>query len=259
MRRLLALHAWAAIAFLWLPMVAVALLSFSESRYGLRLEGFTLRWYANLAADARLAEYLRNTLVVALASTALATALGTFLALALARQRFRLRAALEGLLYLPLVVPDVVLGIALLILFTLLREWLGGPQLSLLTVTLGHTAFQLSYVTLVVRARLSLLDPALEEAARDLGATPWQAFAHVTLPLLAPGIGAGALLALSLSLDDFVITFFTAGSGSTTLPLYLYSSLKLGIRPEIHALSTLLMGSTILALLIGYLHARKRP
>ncbi len=258
MKRLLSLHAWLVFAFLYLPIVVIVALSFNQSRFGVRFTGFTFDWYIRLFNNDRILDYLTNTLIVAVVSTVVSTILGTLLAIGLVRYQFRLRNALRYLLYVPVVVPDVVMGISLLLLFDVVRDAVGWPRLSLFTIILAHISFQIAYVTLVVRARLMLLDPTLEEAAKDLGATPWHTFREVTLPLIMPGVVAGALLAFSLSLDDFVITFFTSGPGSTTLPLYIYSSVKLGVSPEIHALSTLMVGATILILVLGTLFWRKR-
>ncbi len=258
MKRLLSLYAWLVFAFLYLPIVIIVALSFNQSRFGVRFTGFTFDWYIRLFNNERILEYLTNTLIVAVVSTVVSTILGTLLAIGLVRFQFRWQEALRYLLYVPVVVPDVVMGISLLLLFDVVRDAIGWPRLSLFTIILAHISFQIAYVTLVVRARLMLLDPALEEAAKDLGATPWQTFREVTLPLIMPGVMAGALLAFSLSLDDFVVTFFTAGPGSTTLPLYIYSSVKLGVSPEIHALSSLMVGLTILILLLGTLFWRKR-
>lgn len=258
MRRLLALHAALVYAFLYLPLFVILALSFNASRRGVRFTGFTLDWYRALFQDPRILEYLLNTLLVALSSTLVSTLLGTLLALGLVRYRFRLSAFLRYLLYLPVVVPDVVMGISLLLLFAFSRELLGFPRLSLLTVILGHITFQLPFVALVVRSRLLLLDPSLEEAARDLGATGWKTFWHVTFPLIWPAVLAGALLAFTLSLDDFVVTFFTAGPGATTLPLYIYSSVKLGVSPKVHALSALLILASALLLLLGRVLWKRR-
>ncbi len=258
MKRLLSIHAWLVFAFLYLPIVVIVALSFNKSRFGVRFTGFTFDWYIRLFSNERILEYLTNTLIVAVVSTLVSTILGTLLAVGLVRYQFRLQTALRYLLYVPVVVPDVVMGISLLLLFDVVRDAIGWPRLSLFTIILAHISFQIAYVTLVVRARLMLLDPTLEEAAKDLGATPWLTFREVTLPLIMPGVVSGALLAFSLSLDDFVVTFFTAGPGSTTLPLYIYSSVKLGVSPEIHALSTLMVGITILVLLLGTLFWRKR-
>lgn len=257
-KKILRIYGWCLLALLYLPIAVVVVQSFNQSRYGVQFTGFTLDWYQRLFQNQRLLEYLANTLILAVVSTLLATLLGTLLALALARYRFRMRPLLQTLLYLPVVLPDVVMGISLLLMFSYLRQELGFPRLSLWTVVLAHVSFQLAYVTLVVRARLALLDPTLEEAARDLGANEIRTFTRVTLPLIAPGVMAGALLAFTLSLDDFVITFFTAGSGSTTLPLYIFSAVRLGVTPEVHALSTLLLGFTLLALILAQRLWRKR-
>lgn len=257
-KRLLSVYAWLVFAFLYLPIVVIVALSFNKSRYGVSWTGFTLEWYSRLFANERVLEYLGNTLVVATVSTTVSTIIGTLLAVGLVRYRFRLQNGLRYLLYTTVVVPDIVMGISLLLLFAEVRSLIGWPRLSLLTIILGHISFQIAYVTLVVRARLMLLDPALEEAALDLGANNWRTFREVTLPLISPGVVSGALLAFSLSLDDFVVTFFTSGSGSTTLPLYIYSAVKLGVSPEIHALSTLMVGATILVLVLGVLFWRNR-
>ena len=254
MRRLLSFHALLVYLFLYLPILVVVALSFNESRRGVHFTGFTLKWYQGLFQDPRVLEYFANTLV----STLVSTVLGTLLALGLVRYRFPGKGFLRYLLYVPVVVPDVVMGVSLLLLFAFSRELLGFPRLSLLTVILGHITFQVAFVTLVVRSRLLLLDPALEEAARDLGARGFQTFLHVTLPLAWPGVAAGALLALTLSLDDFVVTFFTAGPGATTLPLYIYSSVKLGVSPKVHALSSLIVGLSAFFLALGYAISRRR-
>lgn len=258
MKRMLSIHAWLVFGFLYLPIVVIVALSFNQSRFGVRFTGFSFDWYIRLFNNDRILDYLTNTLIVAVVSTIVSTILGTLLAIGLVRFKFRLQNALRYLLYVPVVVPDVVMGISLLLLFDVVRDAIGWPRLSLFTIILAHISFQIAYVTLVVRARLMLLDPTLEEAAKDLGATPWLTFREVTLPLILPGVIAGALLAFSLSLDDFVVTFFTSGPGSTTLPLYIYSSVKLGVSPEIHALSTLMVGATILILILGTLFWRKR-
>ncbi|WP_026234756.1 ABC transporter permease [Calidithermus timidus] len=258
MKRLLATYSWLVFAFLYLPIAVIVVLSFNDSRFGVSWTGFTFKWYEALLENRRIGEYLGNTLVVAFSSTLVSTVLGTLLAIGIVRYEFRLRSFLRYLLYVPVVVPDVVMGISLLLLFDTVRDSIGWPRLSLFTIILAHISFQIAYVTLVVRARLMMLDPALEEAARDLGADNWRTFWEVTLPLTWPGVVAGALLAFSLSLDDFVVTFFTSGAGSTTLPLYIYGKVKTGITPEVHALSTLMVGATILTLVLGVLFWRRR-
>ena len=173
--------------------------------------------------------------------------LGTLLGFGLSRYDFLGRRFIARLLYVPLFVPDVVMAVALLLFYSLARNWFGLFELGLVTMILGHVTFQIPFVAVVVRARLAGLDPALEEAAHDLGANEWQTFRHVTLPLILPGVLAGAMLAFTLSLDDFVVSFFTSGPGATTLPILIYSSVKRGITPDINALSTLI----ILASVIG--------
>ncbi|HXE57846.1 MAG TPA: ABC transporter permease, partial [Gemmatimonadales bacterium] len=222
--------------FLHLPVLVLVLFSFNDARFSVAWSGFTLRWYARLLERADLWAALRNSVVVGLASTLISTALGTLLALGLARGRFRGRAAVEGALYLPVVTPEIVTGISLLVLFAAL-----GVPLGLGTVTVAHVAFNISFVTLVVLARLRGMDRSLEEAALTLGATEWTAFWRVTLPQLWPGILAGALLAFTMSFDDFVITFFVAGVGSTTLPLLVYSMVRRGIEPSVNAISTIIL------------------
>ncbi len=250
-RTLLAGHAALVYLFLYAPVVVLAAFSFNAGHRTAVWEGFTFAWYRKLLDNDLLLQATRNSLVVALAATAVATVLGTAAALGLARG-VRDRGATRGLLTLPMVLPEVVLGAALLLLFGAVRL-----RLSLATVALAHVVFGISYVTLVVRARLAGLDPALEEAARDLGAGPFETFRRVTLPLAAPGIAAGALLVFILSLDDYVVTSFVAGVGATTLPLHLYSMLKVGVTPEVNAVSTLLLAVTIG--LIAVVHRLLRP
>jgi spermidine/putrescine transport system permease protein len=222
--------------FLYLPVAVLIAYSFNAARLATTWQGFSLQWYAVLARDHALAVALQNSLLIAMASTVIAVPLGVGAAIGLERLPRRSRAWLEGTFLLPLVMPEIMMGVSLLLLFVLV-----GMPLGLLTVTIGHAAFNVPVVMVLVRARLKKLDPHLEEAARDLGATPWQAFRRVTLPLLQPAVIGAALLALTMSLDDFVVTFFTAGPGATTLPLKVYSMIKTGISPEINALSAILV------------------
>jgi spermidine/putrescine transport system permease protein len=179
------------------------------------------------------------------------------LALGLRREKFIGRGLTERTLQTVIVVPDIVMAIALLMFYAVIRKWFDSFSPGLLTMALAHITFQIPFVTLVVRARLAGLDPSLTEAARDLGATGWQTFRHVTLPLICPGILAGALLAFTLSLDDFVVSFFTTGPGATTLPILIYSSVKRGLTPDIHALSTLLILASLLATITVMLLQKK--
>jgi spermidine/putrescine transport system permease protein len=222
--------------FLYLPIVVLIVYSFNAAKLAATWQGVSLEWYRVLARDRALAAALGNSLLIATVSTAIATLLGTGAAVGLERAPRRGRAWLDALLLAPLVMPEVLMGVSLLLLFVLVKVPLGLP-----TVTISHAAFNLPLVLVVVRARLRKLDPHLEEAARDLGATPWQAFCRVTLPLLRPAIAGAALLAFTVSLDDFVVTFFTAGPGATTLPLKAYSMIKTGVSPEINALSAMLV------------------
>lgn len=237
------------IAFLYLPIAVLVVYSFNAANLAATWQGFSFEWYRLLAQDYALAVALQNSLLIAAASTLIATPLGVGAAIGLERLPGRRPAWLDTALLVPLVMPEVLMGVALLLLFVLVKMPLG-----LLTVTIGHAAFNIPLVMVVVRARVRRIDPQLEEAARDLGATPWQALRRVTLPLLRPAIVGASLLAFTVSLDDFVVTFFTAGPGATTLPLKVYSMIKTGISPEINALSAILvlvsMGLVALSLLV---------
>jgi spermidine/putrescine transport system permease protein len=228
---------------LHLPVLVLVAFSFNASRFSVAWSGFTLGWYRALAARPDILAALRMSLVVGLAATAIATALGTALALGLHRWAGRARRRAEAALYVPVVTPEIVAGISLLALFAALRVPLG-----LGTVVAAHATFCLPFVAVVVLARLAGMDGALEEAAQTLGATPWQALRRVTLPLLAPGIIAAALLAFTLSFDDFVVTFFVAGPGTTTLPLLVYGMVRKAVEPTINAVGSLILAVTTLAL-----------
>jgi spermidine/putrescine transport system permease protein len=234
-------------AFLWAPILVVFVYSFNAARYGGPWRGFTTDWYVRLFDSAEKLAAAENTAVLALASTVIATLLGTLLGYGLARYRFPGKALFSFLMYVPVVIPDIVLAVSLLLLFALLRQTLGGFELGMTTMVLSHVTFQIPFVAIVVRSRLVGADPAIEEAAHDLGATGWQTFRHVTLPQLWPAVLAGAMLAFTLSLDDFVVSFFTTGPGATTLPILIYSSVKRGITPDINALSSLIVAITIVA------------
>ncbi|MBM3879545.1 MAG: ABC transporter permease [Verrucomicrobia bacterium] len=243
-------------AFLYLPIAVVVVFSFNAARYNPAWEGFSLQWYAALLDNRAAQAAVRNTLILALSSTAVATVLGTLLGFGLSRYRFPGRNWVAQSLQVPVFIPDIVMAAALLLGFSLAREWTGRPQLGLTTMVLAHVSFQIPFVAVVVRARLAGLDPALEEAARDLGANSAQAFRHVTLPLILPGVLAAAMLALTLSLDDFVVSFFTSGPGSTTLPILIYSSVKRGLTPEINALATLMVVAAVLVAAVLSLYRR---
>lgn len=249
--------AWFVYALLYAPIAVVVVFSFNAARSGMEWQGATVNWYRQLFENEQVQSALRVSLIVAFTSTALATVLGTSLALALDRHIRRGRELINGLLAVPVFVPDIALAVALMIFFGVLRSWFGLFELGLTTIIAGHVTFQIPFVAMVVRARLNGMDPTLEEAARDLGATPRQVLRHVTLPLLLPGIVAGAMLAFTLSLDDFVVSFFSGGPGSTTLPVFIYASVKRGVTPEIHALSTLLMAVSVIATVVAMMLQRR--
>jgi spermidine/putrescine transport system permease protein len=244
--------------FLYLPLAVVSVASINSSRFGTEWKGFTLEWYRTAGADPQVITALQNTLVLALASTAMATVLGTLLGYGLGRHSFKGKEVLSQAMLFPIAVPDIVMAVSLLTFYALLRRWTGFGQLGLGTMIISHVTFQIPFVAMVVRARLRGFDPALEHAAADLGATRLQQIWHVTLPLLRPGIVAGALLAFTLSLDDFVVSFFTSGPGSTTVPIYIYSAVKRGVTGEVHALSTILIMSGAIAAAVIALGPSKR-
>lgn len=244
--------------FLYAPIAVVTLYSFNARRYGMVWSGFTTQWYGQLLKSSEKIVAAENTIVLAIASTAVSTLLGTLLGYGLSRYGFPGKKLFSWLMYIPVVIPDIVMAVAMLLFFALLRGWIGLFELGLPTMILAHITFQIPFVAIVVRARLSGMDPAIEEAARDLGADGWQTFRHVTLPIIAPGVVAGALLAFTLSLDDFVVSFFTAGPGSTTLPILIYSSVKRGVTPDINALSTLIVLASVAGTLLISLPPRAR-
>jgi spermidine/putrescine transport system permease protein len=230
---------FAVLIFFYLPIVMLIITSFNESRFGGVWKGFSLKWYQQLFTEEALWKALRNSLFIGIGATIVSSILGTLAALTLHRYRSMLQKAHYGLVYTPLVIPDVLMGMSLLLFFVAVHL-----QLGLFTIFIAHTTFCLSYVTFVVLARLQTFDYSLIEAAQDLGASYWQTFWRIKLPLLLPAILSGALLAFTLSIDDFVITFFVAGPGSTTLPIYIYSLMKFGSTPIINALSTVLILAT---------------
>ncbi len=232
-------------AFLYLPLAIVVLFSFNDSKLNAEWVGFTWNWYQVLAADSDMLHAAFNSLSIALIAAALATVLGTMAGIAMHRYRPRL---LPFMVLTPVAMPEILLGVSLLIFFI---SVFGQESLSLLTVIIAHVTFCIGFVAIVVRARLAGMDESIFEAARDLGATPWQTFRNVTLPLVMPGIIASALMAFTLSIDDFVITFFTSGVGVKTLPLQIYSMIKTAVTPEVNAVSTLLLTLTLAMILIA--------
>ncbi len=248
--------------FLWAPILLLVIFSFNDSRSVAQWRGFTLQWYSNIfndvvGAEARFStgqmlNSLGNSLIVAAAATIIATTLGTMVALSLVRGNYPGKKYIDGLLFLPIVIPEITQAVSLLLFFNIVFDFLqtsAGLRVTpgFGTIIIGHVAFNISYVAIVVRSRLADMNPRYEEAARDLGANEWRTFWRITFPLILPGVISGALLAFTLSLDDFVITFFNSGPGTTTLPVYVYGLLKLTVTPEINAISTLiLLGSTVL-------------
>lgn len=246
---------WLAIGlflFLYIPILILIIYSFNDGRQIGLWSGFSLRWYGELFQDESVLSALQLSLWVAFWSTLISTFLGTLTALALERQNFWGKVTYDAILYLPVIIPDIVMALSTLLFFVVL-----GVALSKYTILIAHVAFNISFVAIVVRARLADMNSTLEEAAADLGANEWQTFRRVTLPLLMPGIISGALLAFTLSLDDFVITFFVAGPGSTTLPVRVYSMIRFGLTPEVNAVSTLMfLGSTLLVIISLVLQRR---
>lgn len=228
--------------FLYVPILILIIYSFNENKVVGVWSGFSTQWYAELFQDEAVLDALMVSLWVAFWSTLVSTILGTLVAMAMERHRFRGKLVLDAGMYLPVIIPDIVMALSTLLFFVMF-----SVALSRYTILIAHVAFNISFVAIVVRARLADMDPNLEEAAADLGADEWNTFRRVTLPLLMPGIVAAALLAFTLSLDDFVITFFVSGPGSTTLPVRVYSMIKFGVTPEVNAVSTLMfVGSTLL-------------
>lgn len=236
--------------FLYVPIVMVVVLSFNSGRSALNLKGFSTRWYAELFRDGDLGHALLNTLVVAVGAMTFSTVLGTLLAVGLVRHARS--TALDAVAMAPAILPDLVLAIGLLSFFT----WL-GLSLGLTTVMIAHAAFGTAFVVAVVRARLVQLDGSLEEASQDLGAGWFETFLRVTLPSIAPAVLAGALLSFTLSLDEFVIAFFTNGPNTPTLPIEIYSRVRFGVTPEINALATILLLVSVLAVVVGALALRR--
>ncbi len=236
MKRGLAIYAALAYAFLHVPLATLVVFSFNASRFTL-WEGFSLRWYHTVFTDPEMADAAWNSVIIAVVSTIISTVAGTLAAYALWKRASRI---ISGSLYLSLVTPEIVTGISLLAFFQWAFRWLGW-HLGLYTVILAHISFSIAYVAIVVAARLRTFDPALEEAAMDLGATEWRAFWRVTIPALAPGIVAAALLALTISFDDYVITSLVAGVDSTTLPMVIYTLARRGANPSINAISALIV------------------
>jgi spermidine/putrescine transport system permease protein len=240
---LLSTESWLVYIFLYAPIVILVIFSFNASKYAI-WEGFSWKWYATLLHDDLILRAIKNSLIVAVVATLVSSVIGTLAALGMQRFQFKGKGPMDALFYLPVIVPEIVMAASLVIFFGAVRFTLG-----MTTVILAHIAFCVSYVIIVVRARLEGFDRTLEEAAMDLGANELQTFFRVTLPIIFPGILSGALLAFTISIDDYIITSFVSGVGSTTLPLQIYSMVKTKVTPEINAVSTLLLIPTIILII----------
>jgi spermidine/putrescine transport system permease protein len=255
------LNAIFAYFFLWAPIVVLVIFSFNNSDSVSSWGGFSTQWYERILFSAEseftkgMLKGLQNSLFVGFLSTLIATTLGTMVALSLERGNFPGKKLVDGILYLPVVIPEITQAVSLAIFFKFVFDlWTvitGNPiSYGFPTIIIGHVVFSMSFVVIVVRARLADMNPRFEEAARDLGANEWQTFRRVTFPLILPGVIAGALLAFTLSLDDYIVTFFNNGVGTDTLPLFVYGSLRQRISPEINTLSTLMLIASIV--LVGF-------
>lgn len=262
MTRLLAGHTWLVYLFFYAPIIVLVVLSFNDNRLVTVWDGASLRWYRDMLENDRVLSAIKNSLMVASVSTVVSTVLGTATALSLERFRWRGQRSYDSLLYLPIIIPDVTMAVMMLLFFVQvfdLVEIASGLRwnLGITSISISHIAFNISFVAVVVRARLANLDPSLEEAAADLYAGRWQAFRRVTLPLIAPGVMGGALLALTLSLDDVVITSFVSGPGSTTLPVFVFGLVRRGVTPLINAVSTVMLVASMLLVLASLLVQRR--
>lgn len=254
--KILGLNAAMVYVFLYAPIALLVVFSFNDNRNVSIWTEPSLRWYGQMFQDAAVMGALRNSLVVALVSTLVSTVIGTMLAISLERYRYRGRGFLDGLAYLPIIIPDVTMAVMLLVFFFQafgVLETLTGISLTtgLHTIILAHIAFNISFVAVVVRARIAQFDRSLEDAAADLYATRWKTFWRVTFPLIAPGVAGGALLALTLSLDDVVVTQFVSGAGSTTLPVYVFGLVRRGVTPLINAVSVVMLVASMLLVAIS--------
>lgn len=247
-------------AFLYIPLVSVVFYSFNDSNLATIWGGFSTRWYGELFRNEQILDAIFLSLRIAATSATLATILGTMAGLILVRfGRFRGRTLFSGMITSPLVMPEVITGLSLLLLFVSLQQLVGWPgQRGFSTITIAHTTFSMAYVAVVVRSRLAAMDESLEEAAMDLGCGPLRVIFDITLPLIAPAMVAGWLLAFTLSLDDLVIASFVSGPGSTTLPMYIFSKVKLGVTPDINALASLIILVVSVGLLLAWAAMRKR-
>ncbi len=256
-RRVLGAHSWLVYIFFYAPIVVLVVYSFSASRNVGVWGGFTLDWYREFSESSNTQDAIWDSIRVAVVSTIVSVVLGTLGALALERFKFRGKQVFDALLYLPIIIPDVTMAVMMLLFFAEAADIIGFSK-GFGTITLSHIAFNISFVSIVVRARLAGMDERLEEAALDLYATRWQAFRHVTLPLIMPGILGGGLLALTLSLDDVVITQFVTGPGWTTLPVFVFGLIRKGVTPLINAVSVVMLVASMVLVALSLLAQRVR-
>lgn len=240
------LYACLVYTFLYLPILVVILFSFNTSKRNVVFEGFTTQWYVEMFSNQQLMQAFYNTLIVALVSTVLSVIIGTLCAVGLHKFEFKLKSTISSALYIPVVIPELVFAIALLAFFSAINI-----SMSIFTLIIAHVTFSMPFVVITVRSRLAGFDRSLEEAAKDLGANEIHTFFRVTLPNIAPGVISGAMLALTLSLDDVIVSYFTSGPNSTTLPLKIMGMVKKGVSPDVNALSTLMILGTILILVVS--------
>lgn len=251
-KRLFTSYAFLFYFFLYAPIILLVIFSFNQSRFATNWTGFTFDWYVKLFSNYAIGQALKNTLIVSFTATFISTIIGTMISIAMERYRFRAKSAVDAMLFLPIIIPDIAMAIMLLAFFVLIKM-----QLSLTTIIIAHVAFNISFVAVIVRARMASIDPTYQEAANDLYANEWQTFWHITFPLLRPGILGGAIFAFTLSLDDYVVSFFTSGPGSTTLPIRIYGMAKRGITPETNALSSLMLLASISLVLLALWFGQK--
>lgn len=253
-KKLLGVYSFLVFAFFYMPIIVLMVFSFNNSKVGTAWTGFTVDWYIKLFSNVQIMSAVKNSLFIASVTTIIAAILGTMAALALHRYGFPGKKVVDFLFYIPVIIPDIVVAVALLAVYGFLNQSLG-----LITAIPGHVVITTSYVVLVLLARLAGMDKEVEEAAKDLGANSWQTFWHVTFPIIFPGLLAGCLLAFTISLDEFVISFFTTGPGSNTLPVLVYSMVRLGVSPEINALSTIMIMISVVVIAIAGGRMIKQP
>lgn len=245
--------AWVFFAFLYVPIVVLVLLSFNSGQSATVWQGFSFSWYAQVWQDDGIVRAAKNSLIVASFAMLISTTVATLTALALNGRPLRGQDAVKSLIGLPLMVPEIVTAVATLMFFSFV-----SLELSLFTVLIAHVVFCIPFAYLPIHARLTTLDPRLREVAADLYASPWRSFWRVTFPLLLPGITAGAMLAFITSMDDFVITYFVAGAGATTLPVYIFGALKMGISPKINAISSIILSVSIVFVVLSYFVGKRK-